>query len=142
MSQQLLTVEDVANRLDLHTRTIHRYIREGRLKATRIGKSYRITEADLRELTGEPEVAQQPSVGPVYASASSILELDGLAKDDAIRITNGLMAAAAGQRQGDPSFRMETIYDAERARLKIVCLGGLRATQAILGLISVYLGES
>ena len=140
MTQAFLTVEDVANRLDLHTRTIHRYIREGRLKAARIGKSYRITEADLRELTGEPAVQVPTTSGAVHASASCIIELENIGKDDAIRITNGLVAAAGGQRQGDPSFRVDTIYDTERARLKVICLGGLRASQAILGLIDVYIG--
>ena len=47
MSEQLFTVEQVAQSLSLHVRTIRNYVRAGRLKATRIGKQYRIARSDL-----------------------------------------------------------------------------------------------
>src|SRR5262245_37744597 len=39
---ELCTVHFAADRLKLHPKTVQRLIREGRLRATRIGKSYRI----------------------------------------------------------------------------------------------------
>jgi excisionase family DNA binding protein len=52
----LLSVDEVAQTLGLHVRTIRRYLREGRLKGFKVGKSYRIASQDLAALTG-----QQPS---------------------------------------------------------------------------------
>jgi excisionase family DNA binding protein len=41
----LVTVEQAAEELKLHPKTVLRYIHEGRLEATRIGKAYRIDRA-------------------------------------------------------------------------------------------------
>ena len=54
MSEEMYSVEQVADRLGLHVRTVRGYIRAGRLKAVRIGKQYRIARADLDALTGRP----------------------------------------------------------------------------------------
>jgi excisionase family DNA binding protein len=48
----LYSVEQVADRLGLHVRTVRNYVREGRLKAVRIGKQYRIAADDLAAMTG------------------------------------------------------------------------------------------
>ncbi len=45
------TVDQVAELLNLHPKTLQRYIREGKLKATKLGKSYRITGHDLSVFT-------------------------------------------------------------------------------------------
>ena len=50
----LLSVEQVAEILKLNVRTIRNYVRSGALKATRIGKQYRIGLADLETFTGRP----------------------------------------------------------------------------------------
>jgi excisionase family DNA binding protein len=54
MNEELFSVEQVADRLGLHVRTVRAYVRDGRLKAVRIGKQYRIARADLEALTGGP----------------------------------------------------------------------------------------
>ena len=51
------SVEQVAAQLGLHVRTVRNYVRDGRLKAVRIGKQYRIARADLDALTGQPPAA-------------------------------------------------------------------------------------
>ena len=47
MSQQLVTVEQAAQELSLHPKTVLRYIRDNRLPATRVGRSYRILRSEL-----------------------------------------------------------------------------------------------
>ena len=42
----LMSVEQVASSLGVHVRTVRRYIHEGRLRATRIGRLYRIPLID------------------------------------------------------------------------------------------------
>jgi len=54
MPQDLYSVERVADLLNLHVRTVRNYVREGRLKAVRIGKQYRIAREDLEAMTGRP----------------------------------------------------------------------------------------
>lgn len=43
------TAEEVANFLKMHLLTIYEYIRNGELKAIRIGRTYRIARHDLSE---------------------------------------------------------------------------------------------
>jgi len=52
-----LTVDRAAERLGLHRNTVLKYIREGRLKATRLDKEYRISEAALRTFMGAAPAA-------------------------------------------------------------------------------------
>ena len=46
------TVEEVAKLLDMHPRTIRRYIREGKLHASKVGGEWRIREEEFRMFTG------------------------------------------------------------------------------------------
>ena len=64
----LYSVEQVAERLGLHVRTVRNYVRDGRLKAVRIGKQYRIAREDLEALTGHPAAA--PGTESEHASSS------------------------------------------------------------------------
>lgn len=49
---ELLTVEQLANMLDLHPRTIRRYIRDNQLKASKVGGEWRITMEDAERFAG------------------------------------------------------------------------------------------
>ena len=91
MADDLYSVEQVAELLGLHVRTVRNYVRDGRLKAVRIGKQYRISRANLEELTGggvrhngagvDPSTAQRstsrrwcrstPSIGPTPIGSAS-----------------------------------------------------------------------
>ena len=45
---KVYSVEEVANILKLTTRTVYSYIKSGQLKASKIGKYWRITPASLQ----------------------------------------------------------------------------------------------
>ena len=133
----MYSVEQVAERLGLHVRTIRSYVRDGRLKAVKIGKQYRIAAADLAALTGEPVPAAGP---PGRAEVSSIVQVDGLAPGSADRISTLLTTAAQAPRDSPEPLRLQTIYDEERSRMKIVILGGPAATADLLHLLDGLLG--
>lgn len=48
-----LTTDQVAQRLNLHQNTVIRYIRDGRLSASKVGNAYRIRESAVAALVGE-----------------------------------------------------------------------------------------
>lgn len=51
MSRKMVTIEEAATLLHVHTRTVRKFIAEGRLPAFRLGKrSVRIYEDDLEGL--------------------------------------------------------------------------------------------
>ena len=48
--ERLYTTEQVAKLLQVSVITIRRYIKSGKLKASKIGKDYRIKESDIDSL--------------------------------------------------------------------------------------------
>jgi excisionase family DNA binding protein len=134
MSNDLYSVEQVAERLGLHVRTVRNYIRDGRLPAVKIGKQYRIARADLEALTGEP------AAGAGHVEVSSIVQIDGLAPGAADRLSVLLTAGVQAPRDSPDPLRLQTIYDKGRSRMKIVILGGPAATADILQLLDDLLG--
>ena len=51
------------------------------------------------------------------------------------------MAAAKGRRDGDGPLRIESLYDEERGRMKVVVIGDLRASASLFELIRVLVEE-
>ncbi len=119
--KQLFAVDEVAQRLNLHVKTVRRFIREGRLPAKRIGKAYRITRSALDEFAGASE--GPPSVAVARTRqilVSSIVDVDAISPEDGQRITT-LIMAGLNARRGEPDFpRVDSLYDADRGRLRIM----------------------
>jgi excisionase family DNA binding protein len=136
MEKEMYSVEEVADLLGLHVRTVRGYIRDGRLKAVRIGKQYRIARADLAALTGRPA----PGPGPDAAvEVSSIVQVDGVGPDAAARLAT-LVQAGAGTGEPGRALRLQAVHDERRRRLKIVILGGAAATADVLRLLDEVIG--
>lgn len=116
MSGHFITVERAAERLGLHPKTVLRMIHDGRLKATRIGKAYRIARPDLEALTGEPAVA------PAMAHATTVVEATGLDRKAADRIATTISAALTGREARARPIHLSTAFDPEAESLKVVIL--------------------
>jgi len=141
MLQELYSVEQVADLLSLHVRTVRNYVREGKLKAVRIGKQYRIAREDLEAMTGHPAAAfeREPVRRHRHVEVSSIIEVDAVSPDTANRVMNLLGGSYNSRRSGDEPLRIETIYDAERARLKVILVGGMDANASYFEMINAVL---
>ena len=139
----LLSIDQVAERLGLHVRTVRRYVRHGRLRAVRIGKQYRVAREALDALTGRETPAPAPlattAPGARQIEVSTIVQADGIDADTASRATTALLAATNGRRdQADP-LRIDTIYDPARFRLKVVLHGSAATTASLLKFLNAYL---
>jgi excisionase family DNA binding protein len=134
MTEDLYSVEQVAEMLGLHVKTVRHYVADGRLKAVRIGKQYRISGEDLAALTGRPAASFRPE--PVrrtrHVEVSSIVEIDAINPETANRLMNPLMAAAR-------DIRVEAIYDRERGHMKIILVGSMEQNAAYFKLITLIL---
>mgnify|MGYP001557849527 FL=1 len=57
---KLLCIAEVARRLGVSPRTVYHYLRDGKLKGTKLaGKTWRINPADLREFVKQKEVTYE-----------------------------------------------------------------------------------
>jgi len=141
MAQHLYTVEQAAEILDLHVKTIRRYIHDGRLKAKRIGKEYRITRADLEEFTGGamPGQAANAVARTRQVIASSIVDVDAISPEESHRITTYVMASL-NSRRGEGDFpHVNSIYYPEMGKLRITVTANPTLTASMLQMINSLL---
>lgn len=137
-----MSVDEVAERLGLHPRTVRGYIRSGRLNATRIGKQYRVTPTDFAALTARPlssgaepqlllDDDRSAAAGPdLVVDSTAVVQVDGLNERLAERLTTHLSATAYGA-----GVRADLTRTPGIGRLKIVVSGDLAATNAFLSTI-------
>src|SRR4051812_32393640 len=102
MIKHLFTVEQAAEHLDLHVKTVRRFIHEGKIKAKRIGKEYRITRADLEEFGGAAPKIDAPVARTRSVLASTIVDVDAISPKDSDRVITYVMASLNSRRgEGD-----------------------------------------
>ncbi|MCO1598032.1 helix-turn-helix domain-containing protein [Micromonospora sp. RHAY321] len=137
MKEDMYSVEQVADQLGLHVRTVRGYIRSGRLRAVRIGKQYRIAASDLDALTGQTRDTTGTLTGA--AEVSSIVQIDGVDRAAADRL--GTLVLASANTGHDPAnpLRVQTVHDEERHRMKIIILGDPASTAELLHLLDAVL---
>jgi len=134
-----LSIDQVAERLGLHVRTVRRYVREGRLGAVRIGKQYRVAREALDALTGRPAAVAADAPAARHIEVSIIMHVDGVDGETAARVSSGLMAAVNGRPEEAVPLRIDTVYDPARARLKVILNGSAATTAGLLKFANAYL---
>ncbi|QXI30748.1 helix-turn-helix domain-containing protein [Pseudomonas vanderleydeniana] len=132
MAEEFYTVAQAAERLQLHAKTVLRFIREGRLPATRIGKSYRLKAGDVAVFAGS-ESAESLTPEPIRATC--IVEVPALSSSRAERLITLLQATLLGRRGGSEPIQCQTAHDVSRSLLKIVLIAAPADAAALLSLI-------
>ena len=138
MSSTLVTVEQAAEQLSLHPKTVLRHIREGRLPATRIGKSYRIEQARLDAFAGVANGSGSGSGSAVStARTTCVVDLVGMTTDGAQRIATFLGAVALTGDADTPALHLTTAFDPRAGTLKIVVVGSPIDVARVLELVDM-----
>lgn len=131
MTQELLTVDAAAEALKLHPKTVLRFIREGKLKATKVGRAFRIARKDVNALAGLDEI--EPQTGAA-ARTTAIVDIDDLTIDEAQRIITLLQASISGPKPHP--IDLQTAYDRHNRSLKIIIIATPGDAGALLSLLS------
>lgn len=129
----MFSVEQVADQLGLHVRTIRNYVRDGKLNAVRIGKQYRISREDLEAFTGVSATVDE--LVERHVEVSSIVQVDAIDRAGADRISTHLHAAI--NQGGLGRLRVESAYDQDRSSLKLIILGDPEVTADLLRIVSL-----
>jgi len=152
MSEEVYTVEQFAERLKLHPKTVLRFIRDGRLRAVKVGKSYRILPTEMEAMTGiSPEVhrsaieayrgvieSRAGQGGPrAAARVTAIVDLPGVDPETAQRMARLLPAARTAQAAHAEPMNIEVIHDPARRHLKVLIVGSPADTAAMLKMVEV-----
>lgn len=138
MAKDYYTVEQISGMLDIHPKTIQRYIREGRLRAAKIGKSWRVAGHDLSVFVesnrGEQFGAENRPARSV--SASSVVDITAVGKEDAVRIMNTLTAALNCKPPEYGQSSMQSQYIERDGTVRVTLWGGVRFMSAMLDTIA------
>lgn len=143
MAEQYYTVERVSQMLTIHPKTIQRYIREGKLRASKVGKSWRVTGHDLSVFleNGASPAGMETREERLHlkdrTKASAVVDISVCEKDDAIRIVNTLTAVLNAKPPELGSSSMHTQYILEENKLRITLWGGIGAMEAMIGAIAL-----
>ena len=98
MEEKFFTVEEIGEMLKMHPKTIQRYIREGKLRAVKYGKAWRVSGHDLSLFTESAlytellNAKERQESGKPRAVASAVVDIAVSGREEAIRILNALTA--------------------------------------------------
>ncbi|HWA63015.1 MAG TPA: helix-turn-helix domain-containing protein [Caulobacteraceae bacterium] len=133
MSEEVYTVESVAEQLRLHPKTVLRFIKEGRLRATKVGKSYRILRSDLDALAGRKPAPAAPDV-----RVTSIVDVTNVSAETARKLAGRLTAVRMGPEAHDDPMSIDVAHDPARGSVKVVLVGSAADMAAMLRLIDAW----
>ena len=140
MERYLYSVEKVAELLDVHKKTVLRYIKEGKLKANKIGGRWRIHGNDLTSFVGfeekistviSPQQKPKAEIAP-EPFVSTVVNAENIDREEAIRISNTIVAIKNSNTGLSSRCRIDTVYFEEELKLQILIWGNLDFTGQIL----------
>jgi len=138
MTEKYYTVEQISNMLGMHPKTLQRYIREGKLRAAKIGKSWRVTAHDLSLFTESESkgTAKSAAMAQTQIKVSAVADIPVAGANEAGQIAAALTAA---QNSKPPEFgtaSLHTQYIGETGMLRVTLWGGIRFTEVMMGALA------
>ena len=130
MSEEVYTVEQFAERLKLHPKTVLRFIKDGRLRAVKVGKSYRILRSEMEAMAG---MSQAPDLK--VARVTSIVDIPDADAELAQKLARMLPSLRLGREARPDPMSLSVAYDEALKHLKIVIVGSVEDTAAMLQVI-------
>ncbi|NLI21034.1 MAG: helix-turn-helix domain-containing protein [Clostridiales bacterium] len=137
------TVDQIAELLLIHPKTIQRYIREGKLHATKIGKRWRVSGHDLSRFTEDApglEGEKPPAAAPrERVKASAVVDIAVRGQTEATRLIHGLNAALCAKppEYGQSSMVAQYLEPEDTVRLSL--WGNAAFLAALLDTVQAYL---
>lgn len=146
MSEEVYTVEQFAERLKLHPKTVLRFIRDGRLRAVKVGKSYRILRTEMEAMSGVAPESFLLSRADLNAKmgqgearsrirVTSVVDIPDVSSEAAQRLARVLPAARMGQEAYPDPMSIDVVYDPARRHLKVLIVGSAADTATMLRMV-------
>ena len=138
--ERYYTVDKIANMLSMHPKTIQRYIREDKLHAKKVGKSWRVYEQDLKAFMECTNIADNiPSKIPIKAVASSVVDINVANSNEALDIEKYLMASMNNRSDDANTASIHTQYMEHENKLRVTLWGSVAFMQSIFEMLSVVI---
>lgn len=144
---KLYSITELAPVLDLHPKTILRFIHEGKINARKIGRTWRVSKESLKAFChGEFADRQPPAQAVRYdtladrISVSAVIEIKEQNSEEASRISNMMLAVLNGENGPDGKKRFDFLYYPETETAKYVFWGTPQFIGRIIGSFEALCG--
>lgn len=148
MEKKLYSILDLTKILNLHPKTILRFIKEGKIAARKIGRSWRVTEDDLKafchgELAGSQtlELPVKDDTLKDRIKVSAVIEISGQNSEEASRISNSVIAMRNSDRDSEGNSRYDFFYYPEIESAKYVFYGSPSYISRIISAFEQLCGD-
>lgn len=139
MKNDFYTVEHVSKILNIHPKTIQRYIREGKLGAIKVGKGWRISGNDLSLFTERNSCkdGSQDKSQNLKVIASSVIDIKGISRLNANRLMNTLTASLNTKPVEFGNSALQTQYIERESTIRITLWGDIRFMSIMMDTIAI-----
>jgi len=141
MKEAYYTVDQIADILKIHPKTVQKYIREGKLKANKVGKSWRVPGHDLSifaEGNGgniAMPVEECKSKGKNEIKVSAVIDIPVLNADASVRIANTLTAAMNSKPAEYAGSSLRTQFLMPESVIRVMIWGSLEFAKIMMDYI-------
>jgi len=146
LKDKFYTIYQVADQLEMSHKTIRNFISDGRLKASKVGKQWRIAEADLESFMNQGESTEDkpeeslnsisfelPSEGTEdHIKVSAVLDIHQQDKEQFMRLSNTLLANMNGGGFKVRGCTLNVKYYEQDRTVKIFLWGSINFIQDML----------
>ncbi|RII34839.1 DNA-binding protein [Clostridium chromiireducens] len=155
MEEKFYTIDQIAEKLGMHHKTIRKFITEGKLRANKVGKQWRISGHDLSlfmennnvNVSNKNEVENEKmefSTGEVdiksrinKINVSTVIDINEVAIEEYMRISNTLIAIMNSKDSKMSNSTINMKYYPKERNLKVMLWGDAEFTKEMLDLISI-----
>ncbi|MFL0251455.1 helix-turn-helix domain-containing protein [Clostridium neuense] len=151
MEEKFYTINEVAELLDMHHKTIRKFITEGSLKANKLGKQWRISEHDLNSFMKvnrnedidenqglDFSISEPPSnIKKARINVSTVIDIEEINKEQYMRISNTLIAImnCKDAKMNNSTINMK--YYEEENKLRVLLWGQIKFIEEMLSTVSM-----
>ena len=149
LSKKIFTVDEVAQILDMHPRTIRRYIKDGNLAAHKLGGQWRIHEEDLIRVMDEPSFREKKddksnsnlksfidgdhSIDKGKIQICTIIDYYVTSAEEAKSICNSIIDVV---NKADKEIKFEYSYDSSSSKARFTLWGHPKMISNVLEVFS------
>ncbi len=148
MEQKFYTIDQIAEILGMHHKTIRKFITEGKLRANKIGKQWRISGHDLSVFMESNNFSVNDKKDGIEfcndsidtnknnrVNVSTVVDISNIDDDDYRRVSNMLFAIINSKDSNMSNSTINVKYYKEEENLKVMLWGSMNFIKEMLGFI-------
>lgn len=159
MENQFYTIDKIAEILGMHHKTIRKFITEGKLAASKVGRQWRISGHDLslfmeknnvningKNISEESNI-DSVTIGEVKeivkqkVNVSTVIDINDVDKEEYFRISNTLIAVMNCKDHKMEKSTINMKYDEKENRLRVLLWGNISFIEEMLNSISMLVEQ-